>query len=161
MEEGEERAYPQGQTGRTPASALLQEPLLPRRPYRIDHTGLSRLTIGKTAFVEFDRYSVPTDYADMGATILVYPSYINIVVEGRKIAHHVRSFDRHQKIENPSHREKLLDRTPHGKHERIYHLMKGMGKEIDDFIAAAESEGEDRLKAAHGLFRLLLRSSKE
>lgn len=150
-------------TRRPPALALPEEPLLPLpaipyKPYRV-----IQAVIGKTAFVEFDtnRYSVPTDYANMGATIFAYPNHVEIVVEGRKIAHHARSFDRHQKIENPSHRQQLLDRTPHGKYERIYHLMKGMGKEIDDFIAAAESEGEDRLKVAHGLFRLLLASSKE
>jgi hypothetical protein len=39
--------------------------------------------------------------------------------------------------------------------------MKGMGKEIDNFLVVAESEGEDRLKVAHGLFRLLRSSSKE
>jgi transposase len=150
-------------TRKTPASALLEEPLLPLpaipyKPYRV-----IQATIGKTAFVEFDtnRYSVPTDYADMAATIFLYPGHVEIIVNGRKIAHHARSFGRHQKIENPSHRAKLLERTPHGKHERIYHLMKRMGKEVDDFVIAAESEGEDRLKVAHGLFRLLLNFSKE
>ena len=104
---------------------------------------------------------LPTDYAEMAATIFVYPGHVEIVVNDRKVAFHARSFGRHQKIETPSHRQKLLDRTPHGKYERIYHLMKGMGKEIDNFLVVAESEGEDRLKGAHGLFRLLLTSSKE
>jgi hypothetical protein len=36
-----------------------------------------------------------------------------------------------------------------------------MGKEIDHFLAMAESEGEDRLRCAYGLFRLLKNSSKE
>ena len=39
--------------------------------------------------------------------------------------------------------------------------MANMGKEIASFISMAESEGEDRLRTAHGLFRLLLSSSKE
>jgi hypothetical protein len=130
----------------------------PCRPYRI-----TQASIGKTAFVEFDsnRYSAPSDYADMAATICAYPEYLEIVVGGRKIARHARSFGRHQKIEHPAHRERLLMRTPHGKYERIYHLMKRMGKEIDHFLAMAESEGEDRLGCAHGLFRLLRSSSKE
>jgi len=61
----------------------------------------------------------------------------------------------------PTHRDKLLERTPHGKYERIYRLMSAMGKEIASFLARAESEGEDRLRCAHGLFRLLRSSSKE
>jgi hypothetical protein len=68
---------------------------------------------------------------------------------------------RYQKREHPSHREKLLERTPHGKEQRIYHLMKRMGKEIAHFLAVAESEGEDPFRVAHGLFRLLPSSSKE
>jgi hypothetical protein len=150
-------------TQKTPASALTEEKLLPLpavsyRPYRV-----VQASIGKTAFVEFDsnRYSVPTDYAGMGATICAYPEHIETVVGGKKIARHARFFGRYQKIEHPSHREKLLERTPHGKYERISHLMKHMGKEIDHFLAAGESEGEDTLRAAYGLFRLLRSSSKE
>jgi transposase len=150
-------------TGSTPASLLSKEPLLPLpaisyKPYRV-----VQAMIGKTAFVEFDtnRYSVPTDYAGMAATVLAYPDHVEIVYEQRKIAHHVRSFDRRQKVEHPSHREKLLHRTPHGKYERIYHLMRHMGKEIDNFLVMAESEGEEKLTCAYGLFRLLHTSSKE
>jgi hypothetical protein len=150
-------------TQRTPASALTEEKLLPLpavsyRPYRV-----VQASIGKTAFVEFDsnRYSVPTDYAGMAATICAYPEHIEIVVHERKIAHHARSFGRHEKREHPSHREKLLERTPHGKYERIYHLMKRMGKEMGHFLTAAESEGEDAFRTAYGLFRLLRSSSKE
>jgi hypothetical protein len=73
----------------------------------------------------------------------------------------VRSFGRYRKIEHPSHREKLLERTPHGKYERIYHLMKRMGEETDHFLTMGESEGEDPLRVAYGLFRLLRASSKE
>jgi transposase len=150
-------------TQKTPASALREEQLLPLpsipyRPYRI-----IQASIGKTAFVEFDsnRYSVPTDYAGMAATICIYPEHIEIVVHERKIAHHARSFGRHQKIEHPSHRDKLLQRTPHGKYARIYHLMKRIGKEVDHFLTMAESEGEEPFRAAYGLFRLLRCSSKE
>ncbi len=150
-------------TRRTPASALLDEtllalPALPYKPYRA-----VQASIGKTAFVEFEtnRYSVPADYAGMTAMILAYPGYIEIAVGERKIARHIRSYGRYQKTEHPSHREALLERTPHGKYERIYHLMKRMGKEMDHFLVMAESEGEERTGCAYGLFRLLRSFSKE
>lgn len=150
-------------THTTPASVLSKKPLLPLpaipyKPYRVIPA-----TIGKTAFIEFDtnRYSVPTDRTNMAATVFAYPVHVEIVVNGRKMAHHARSFGRYQKIEHPFHREKLLDRTPHGKYERIYRLMANMGKEIALFLSTAESEGEDRFITAHGLFRLLRVSSKE
>ncbi len=150
-------------THKTPASVITEEPLLalpaiPYRPYRV-----IQAAIGKTAFVEFDtnRYSVPTEYAGMAATICAYPGHVEIMIDRRKIARHARSFGRYQKIEHPSHREKLLERTPHGKYERIYRLMANMDREIASFLSIAESEGEDRLRTAHGLFRLLQSSSKE
>jgi transposase len=150
-------------THQTPTSALVEEPLLSLpaihyRPYRVIPA-----PIGKTAFVECDtnRYSVPTEYAGMAATICAYPDHVEIMIDQKTIARHTRSFGRHQKIEHPSHREKLLERTPSGKYERISRLMSNMGKEIASFLSIAESEGEDRLRTAHGLFRLLLDSSKE
>ena len=150
-------------TDEAPASALADEsllplPALPYQPYRVIPSA-----IGKTAFVEFDtnRYSVPTDCVGREATIIAYPDHVEVIVEGRKRAYHIRSFARNQKIEHPAHRSALLDRTPHGKHERILRLMCRMGHEIGTFINQAEAEGEEPLSTAYSLFRLLLRSSKE
>jgi transposase len=150
-------------TGKAPLSALAEEPLVPLpaiayKPYR-----LMPASVSVTAFVTFEtnRYSVPTDYAGTQATILAYPDHLEILVGDRKVAHHPRSFARSQKLEHPSHREQLLERTPHGKYERILRLMHHMGKEIASFLDLAEAEGEDPLRTAHGLFRLLRSSSKE
>jgi len=150
-------------TDEAPASALADEsllelPALPYQPYRVIPA-----LIGKTAFVDFDtnRYSVPTDCVGRQATIVAYPDHLEIIVEGRKRAYHVRSFARNQKIEHPAHRRGLLERTPHGKYERILRLMCRMGHEIGTFINQAETDGEEPLDTAHSLFRLLLGSSKE
>ena len=120
-------------------------------------------SIGKTAFVECDtnRYSVPAEYAGMGASIRVYTDRIEIVINNKPVASHRRSFNRYEKIEHPSHREQLLKRTPNFKYQRIFELMKHMGEEIARFLARAEDEGDDPLAIAYGLFRLLKLSSKE
>jgi transposase len=150
-------------TGKTPASALAEEPLVPLpaiayKPYR-----LIPASVSVTAFVTFEtnRYSVPTDYAGRQATILAYPDHLEILVGDRKVAHHPRSFARSQKLEHPSHREQLLERTPHGKYERILRLMSHMGKEIASFLTRAEAEGEDPHAIAYGFFKLLKVCSKE
>lgn len=150
-------------THTAPASMLTNERLLPLpvisyKPYRI-----IQVMISTTAFVEFDtnRYSVPTDYAATAASVLAYPDHLEIVVHDRKIAYHARSFGKYQKIEHPAHRQKLLDRTPQAKYERINHLMTRMGSEIDHFLTVTESKGEDRLGIAYRLFCLLKFSSKE
>ena len=97
----------------------------------------------------------------MGQTKAGKGMKLEIIVDGRKRAHHVRSFARNQKIEHPAHRSALLERTPHGKHERILRLMCRMGHEIGTFINQAEAEGEEPLHIAYGLFCLLRHSSKE
>lgn len=150
-------------TGKTPAEALREEKLRPlpqidSRPYRVVQASVS-----KTGFVEFEtnRYSVPSQYSEMTAELLVLPDSLECVVQGKKVAAHRRLFLRKNKSELPSHREKLLDRTPHFKYQRILTLMKGMGKEVEQFLFEAEQEGEDLLEAAYQLFRLLKGISKE
>jgi len=150
-------------THKTPSDALQEEPLMPLPHIPYNPCRVVFASIGKTAFVECDtnRYSVPGEYAGMGATLRVSVDRIEIMIKDKRVASHGRSFLRNQKIEHPSHRETLLQKTPHFKHERILQLMKKMGKEIARFLARAEEEGDDPLVMAYGLFALLRTSSKE
>jgi len=144
-------------TGKAPAVLLAEEklkplPALPYRPYR-----LQTAAIGSTGFVQLqtNRYSVPSYCANRLCSLLIYPDRIEIVVDGKKCAAHRRSFARHQTIEHPSHREKLLRCTPAFKRERILQLMSRMDKAIEAFIQKAGAEGEDPAEVACELFRLL------
>lgn len=150
-------------TARTPADMLQEEKLKPLpqigyRPYRVVVASIS-----KTGFVEFEtnRYSVPSEYCGMSCEILAMPDSLEVIVKDRKVAAHRRLFERKQKQEDPSHRKKLLSKTPHFKLKRIYQLMKGMAKEVEHFLKQAEQEGEDPLEAAYQLFRLFRANSKE
>ncbi len=150
-------------TGTPPVEALKQERLiaLPQihyLPYRQEPAA-----INKTCFVEFDtnRYSVPSQYGDMPCDIFAYPQYIEIVVQGRKVAMHKRVFDRKQKIEHPSHREKLLNITPHFKYQRMYQLLKSMDQNVEHFLKCVEQEGQDPLEVSYELFKLLKGIAKE
>lgn len=146
-----------------PSEALKKErlkglPQIQYRPYRV-HPAV----ISTTGFVSFDtnRYSVPSSYSGLASDILAYPQHIEITVTGRKIATHLRSFQKKTKIESPSHREKLLDRTPHFKEQRIYQLMQAMDQSIEQFLKYAEQEGQDPVAIAYGLFKLLKGTAKE
>jgi hypothetical protein len=92
-------------TDQKPTDLLKEEklktlPQIPYRPYRIVLAQIS-----KTGFVEFDtnRYSVPSAYANTTAEILAYADHLEIVVQGKHIANHPRSWEQKQKIENPNH----------------------------------------------------------
>lgn len=151
-------------TKKKPVDALSEERLkpLPCIPYKAYRCIPAHVT--KTGFVDFEtnRYSVPSSYSQMTGTILTYPEYIEIVIKDKRVASHKRSFGRQEKIENPSHRERILDRTnPEFKQKRIYQLMMGMDESIRQFLNCAEEEGEDILAASHTLFRLIRTNAKE
>lgn len=147
----------------TPIDALKKErlkglPQIPYKPYRVQPA-----VISTTGFLYFDanRYSAPSSYSGQACDILAYPQHIEITVKGKKVAVHPRSFEKKAKIENPSHREKLLEMTPQFKNQRIYQLMKGMDQNIEQFLKYAEEEGQDPMAVAKGLFKLLKGSAKE
>lgn len=150
-------------TGRSPAEAIAEEKLKPvpalvYRSYR-----RVAAVVSKTAFVEFEtnRYSVPSLYAGESCDLLAFPESLEIVVKGRKVATHRREFQRKEKRETPTHRERLLSRTPQFKYQRIYQLMKGMAQEVDHFLQRAVEEGENPLVSAYELFKLLRGISRE
>jgi len=149
-------------TNQKPANLLPEETLqaLPRIPYRPYRIILAQ--VSKTGFVELDtnRYSVPSSYSGTGAEILAYPDHLEIVVRGKHIANHPRSWEQKQKIENPKHRQSLLNQTPHFKKQRIYQLLTGMDPKMAHFLKQAEEEGQDPYQTSYELFRILLTTSK-
>ena len=149
-------------TDQKPTDLLKEEklkplPQIPYRPYRIVLAQIS-----KTGFVEFDtnRYSVPSAYANTTAEVLAYADHLEIVVRGKHIANHPRSWEQKQKIENPKHRQSLLNRTPHFKRQRIYQLLTGMDPKVAHFLKQAEEEGQEPYQTGYELFRILLTTSK-
>jgi transposase len=149
-------------TGKTPLDALGEERLhaLPQihyKPYRIIIASVS-----KTGFVSFEtnKYSLPGEYCGKVCQIFAFPEYIEIVIGGKKVATHTRSFDRMQKKENPLHRERLINITPNFKYQRIYQLVKGMDKDLAFFLQQAEAEGQDPVSLSYEIFQLLRKTSK-
>ena len=144
-------------TGKAPEEALREERLLslPALPYQAYRVVMAQ--IGKTSFVEFEtnRYSVPSIYCQMPCEVLAYPDHIEILIRGKKVASHKRSFDRRARIEDPSHREVLLRRTPNFKLQRIYELMRKMDRSVEEFLRGAEAEGQEPIKLSYELFKLL------
>ena len=154
---------PHRATGHAPSDLLAEERLIPLpaidyKPYRVVMAPVS-----STGFVTCDtnRYSVPSPYSTMAATVMLTPSSVEVVVDGRRVALHKRCFEKNLTIEHPSHRERLLTMTPHFKEERICQLMKRMDGQIEFFLRAGEKEGEDPLPSATKLFRLLKGMAKE
>jgi len=149
-------------TQKAPLEALKEEklkvlPAIPYRPYRVVLAPVS-----KTGFVEFEtnRYSVPSSYVESPCEIFAYPDHLELILKGNRIALHRRSFNRKEKIEDPTHREILLRMTPQFKSQRIYQLMDQMDPTLHHFLQEAGQEGQKPLEIAYEFFKLLKHVSK-
>ena len=75
------------------------------------------------------------------------------------MATHKRSFKIKQIIRNPLHSEKLLERTPKFKMQRIFQLIKNMDPALEHFLQQQENNSLS-IDAAYQLFKLLKTHSK-
>ena len=149
-------------TQKAPIEALKEEqlkalPAIPYRPYRVVLAAAS-----KTGFVEFEtnRYSVPSSCAERPCEIFAYPDHLEVMLQGNRIALHRRSFGRKEKIEDPTHREKLLRMTPQFKSQRIFQLMDQMDPALHRFLQEAAKDGQNLQDIAYAIFKLLKHVSK-
>lgn len=101
-----------GQTRERPLDLFATEkPALLRLnevPYDV---GVDRAVSANNQFrvtLDTNRYSVPAEYASRRLRMRVYPDRLAVYDEGKLIAEHLRSYDRHQDILNPDHQRALL-----------------------------------------------------
>jgi transposase len=88
-----------------------QPRLLPLPAHAFDTDLLIPVRSGKTIYVRFDLndYSIPPDAVGHALILAVSPATIRILNGDVEIARHRRSWDRHQLIEDPDHRQALLE----------------------------------------------------
>lgn len=148
-------------TNKAPKELLAQERLihLPAHPYPASR--VIPALVSKTALVEFEtnKYSVPSLCVLKTVDIAAYPERIEICLRAKTVATHKRSFGKSETIQNPLHAERLLERTPQFKMQRILQLIINMDSAFQCFI---ENQRDDiaRMDAAYQLFTLLKTHSR-
>jgi hypothetical protein len=70
--------------------------------------------------LDTNRYSVPAEYAGQRLTLKTYPDRLCIYYQEKLIARHVRSYDRHQDIENPDHPKELIAQRKKARDQKIF-----------------------------------------
>ncbi len=77
-------------------------------------TSSSRCRVSATALIHFqrNRYSVPTRHAHRVVSLRIYPAELVVVAEGKVVARHARSFERHQTHYDFTHYIDLIERNP-------------------------------------------------
>ncbi len=88
-----------------------QARLLPLPAHRFDADLVVTASSGKTIYVRFDLndYSIPPNAIGRELTLQISPTSIRILNGSVTIAEHRRCWDRHQVIEDPVHRQALLE----------------------------------------------------
>jgi transposase len=112
-----------GETHRRPIDLFAKERALLRtpnaNPYDLARVLPLRASSQFRISLDTNRYSVPAEFANQPVTVKAYPERVCIYHQDRLIARHVRSFDRHQDIEDPDHPKALLEQRKSAREQRL------------------------------------------
>ncbi|MGH2611112.1 MAG: Mu transposase domain-containing protein, partial [Tepidiformaceae bacterium] len=139
------RRWPGGD-GRTVQDVLQEEqPRLLPLPVHPFETDLIRpVHAGKTIYVRFDlnHYSIPPESVGRTLMLVASDTRVRILDGSRRLADHLRSYDRNQMVVDPAHQQALLDlkrkalgATPSGR------LLSAV-PDIEHLLEAALARGE-------------------
>jgi hypothetical protein len=108
-----------------------ERPLLQPLPSKeFDVSRVITTSVSKQGFVRFDtnRYSAPHSLAGSMVSLHVGPHTITLFdLQGRQVAHHTRSWEKHRPIENPAHIKGILAERKKARHT----------KRVETFLAFA------------------------
>lgn len=128
---------------------------LPAHPFETDL--VQTIRSGKTIYVRFDLndYSIPHTHVCRTLTLVASATQVRLLDGVTEIARHTRSYDRHQRIDDPAHlaalleqKRKALGATAHG---RLAHAVPDLAA----FLDAAFQRGESPARQTTQLLLLM------
>ncbi|MGH7489352.1 MAG: Mu transposase domain-containing protein, partial [bacterium] len=131
--------------------------LIPLPSHRFETDLIKTVRSDKTIYVRFDQndYSIPHEVVGQSLTLAASQSTVRILDGTNELARHRRSYDRHQRIEDPAHiaalveqKRKALGATAVG---RLAHAVPT----IEQFLEAAFQRGESISRQTVQLIQLL------
>jgi hypothetical protein len=153
-----QRAWP-GDDSRTVAQVFQEEKPrllpLPAHPFSCDAT--RTVYADKTLCVRFDLndYSVPPPALGRALTLVASPTTVRLLDGATEIASHRRSYDRHEQIEDPAHRQALLEQKRKALGSTASGRLAALVPESQAFLQAAFEHGESAARLTVQLLRLL------
>ena len=125
---------------------------LPVLPYDVGAIRPARANSQFRVIVETNRYSVPAEHAGAPVTLKLYPEHVCIYRQDKLIARHLRSYDRHQDIEDPEHPRALLQRRRKAADQKLLQRLLALTPRAEPFYQALS---ERRLNAAHHVRKIV------
>jgi len=125
---------------------------LPILPYDVAAIRPARANSQFRVIVETNRYSVPAVHAGAPVTLKLYPGHVCIYRQDKLIARHVRSYDRHQDIEDPDHPKALLQQRRRAADQKLLQRLLALTPRAERFYQAL---AERRLNAPHHVRKIV------
>src|SRR5215467_15843450 len=153
-----QRPWP-GDDSRTVAQVFQEEKThllpLPVHPSSCDLT--RTVYADKTLYVRFDLndYSVPPQALGRALTLVASPTTVRLLDGSTEVASHHRSYDRHEQIEDPAHRQALLEQKRKALGSTASGRLAALVPESQAFLQAAFERGESASRLTAQLLRLL------
>lgn len=128
---------------------------LPAHPFGADLVRTVRS--GKTLYVRFDLndYSIPPAAVGRTLTLVASPSTVRLLDGSAEIASHRRSYDRHQRVEDPAHIQTLLELKRKALGSTASGRLAVLVPESQPFLQAAFQQGESAVRLTTQLLGLL------
>jgi len=145
-----------GTTHRKPVDLFAAEKAalrpLPTLPYDVGAIRPARANSQFRVIAETNRYSVPAEHAGTPVTLKLYPEHVCIYRQDKLIARHLRSYDRHQDIEDPEHPRALLRQRRKAADQKLLQRLLALTPRAERFYLAL---AERRLNAAHHVRKIV------
>lgn len=129
--------------------------LLPAHPFETDL--LQPVRSGKTIYVRFDwnDYSIPHTHVGQTLTLVASATQVRLLDGATEIARHVRSYDRHQRVDDPTHLAALLEQKRKALGATASGRLQHAVPDITAFLDAAFQRGEVPARQTTQLLLLL------
>ncbi len=153
-----QRACP-GDDARTVAELFVEERpqllTLPAHPFACDLVRPVRSD--KTIYVRFDLndYSIPPSAVRRPLTLVANATTVRLLAGATELARHRRSYDRHQRIEDPTHIQALVQQKRQALASTVVARLRHAVPNIEQFLTAAFQRGESLARQSSQLLGLL------
>ncbi|HEX9001170.1 MAG TPA: IS21 family transposase, partial [Blastocatellia bacterium] len=153
-----ERRWP-GDDSRTVGEVYAEEKLrlLPLPSHPFETALIKPVRSGKTIYIHFDLndYSIPHTMVGRALTLAASPTVVRLLDGTAEIARHTRSYDRHQRIDDPSHTAALLEEKRKALGATAAGQLSHAIPNIEKFLDAAFGRGESPARQTTQLLKLL------
>lgn len=125
---------------------------LPQHPFDCATVSQIRASSQFRITLDTNRYSVPAEYARARLTLKAYPDRVCLYHEDKMIAHHVRSYDRHQDFEDPDHPRELLNQRKAARDQKIFMRFLSLSPKAERYYRKLE---ERRMNPHHHVRKIV------